>query len=74
MPMSRKPQRSWQYASNPGYAAACAVADDYLSYQLFTVPAHITGWLSISLTTSSLLKAVGVNAGVQHVNKVATQT
>jgi hypothetical protein len=38
-------------------------ADDYLAYQLYTVPAHITGWLSISLTTSSLLKAVGINAG-----------
>eukprot|EP00878_Enallax_costatus_P007114 GHUV01007456.1.p1 GENE.GHUV01007456.1~~GHUV01007456.1.p1 ORF type:complete len:570 (+),score=144.92 GHUV01007456.1:464-2173(+) len=39
------------------------VTDDYLAYQLCTVPSHITGWLSISLTTSSLLKAVGVNAG-----------
>ncbi|WIA12039.1 hypothetical protein OEZ85_012118 [Tetradesmus obliquus] len=39
------------------------VTDDYLAYQLYTVPAHITGWLSISLTTSSLLKAVGINAG-----------
>jgi hypothetical protein len=41
-------------------------ADDYLAYQLATVPAHITGWLSISLTTSSLLKAVGINAGAAH--------
>jgi hypothetical protein len=41
----------------------CSPSDDYLAYQLATVPAHITGWLSISLTTSSLLKAVGINAG-----------
>ena len=26
------------------------------------VPAHVTGWLSTSLATSSLLKAVGVGA------------
>lgn len=41
-----------------------SVTDDYLPYQLATVPAHITGWLSIGLTTSSLLKAVGISAGV----------
>jgi hypothetical protein len=41
-----------------------SVTDDYLDYQLTTVPAHIMGWLSISLTTSSLLKAVGISAGV----------
>lgn len=40
-----------------------SVTDDYLPYQLATVPAHITGWLSISLVTSSLLKAVGISAG-----------
>eukprot|EP00775_Hariotina_reticulata_P012982 gene12982-13111_t len=40
-----------------------SVTDDYLAYQLYTIPAHITGWLSSSLTTSSLLKAVGINAG-----------
>lgn len=40
-----------------------SVTDDYLAYQLATVPAHVTGWLSISLTTSSLLKAVGISAG-----------
>jgi hypothetical protein len=44
-----------------GYPAC--VTPDYLPYQLATVPAHITGWLSISLTTSSLLKAVGISAG-----------
>jgi hypothetical protein len=40
-----------------------SVTDDYLEYQLWTVPAHISGWLSHSLTTSSLLKAVGIGAG-----------
>lgn len=40
-----------------------SVSDDYLPYQLATVPAHILGWLSAGLTTSSLLKAVGVSAG-----------
>jgi hypothetical protein len=44
-----------------GYPSS--VTDDYLAYQLWTVPAHITGWLSHSLTTSSLLKAVGISAG-----------
>ncbi len=33
---------------------------DYLRFQLWAVPAHITGWMSTSLATSSLLKAVGV--------------
>ncbi len=40
-----------------------SVTNDYLDYQLWTVPAHITGWLSHSLTTSSLLKAVGISTG-----------
>jgi hypothetical protein len=44
-----------------GYPSS--VTPDYLPYQLATVPAHITGWLSHSLVTSSLLKAVGVDAG-----------
>lgn len=44
-----------------GYPSS--VTEDYLPYQLATVPAHITGWLSISLVTSSLLKAVGISAG-----------
>lgn len=39
------------------------VTSDYLNYQLWTVPAHITGWLSTSLATSSLLKAVGLGSG-----------
>ena len=36
------------------------VTPDYLPYQLWAVPSHITGWVSTSLATSSLLKAVGV--------------
>jgi hypothetical protein len=40
-----------------------SVTPDYLPYQLSTIPAHVTGWLSHSLVTSSLLKAVGINAG-----------
>lgn len=47
-----------------GYPAS--VTPDYLPYQLWTVPAHITGWISIGLTTSSMLKAVGISAGTQH--------
>jgi hypothetical protein len=30
---------------------------------MVSVPTHISGWLSHSLATSSLLQAVGVNAG-----------
>ncbi|KAG1677058.1 hypothetical protein FOA52_001228 [Chlamydomonas sp. UWO 241] len=40
-----------------------SVSSDYLDYQLWSVPTHITGWLSHSLTTSSLLQAVGLAAG-----------
>ena len=36
------------------------VTPDYLPFQLWAVPAHITGWVGTSLATSSLLKAVGV--------------
>ncbi len=36
------------------------VTPDYLRFQLWAVPAHVTGWMSTSLATSSLLKAVGV--------------
>lgn len=32
-------------------------------YQLASVPTHITGWISHSLATSSLLRAVGIDAG-----------
>lgn len=40
-----------------------SVTPDYLSYQLWAVPAHITGWMGSSLITSSLLAAVGLKAG-----------
>ncbi len=34
-----------------------SVAGDYLPYQLWAVPCHITGWMTSSLATSSLLQA-----------------
>ncbi|KAK9805694.1 hypothetical protein WJX72_012310 [[Myrmecia] bisecta] len=37
-----------------------SVSEDYLTYQLWAVPSHIAGWISVSLATSSLLKAVGI--------------
>ena len=40
---------------------------DYLPYQLWTVPSHIFGWLSVSLATSSLLKALGGSPGAAGV-------
>mmetsp|Transcript_2506 Transcript_2506/g.7550 ORF Transcript_2506/g.7550 Transcript_2506/m.7550 type:complete len:636 (-) Transcript_2506:730-2637(-) len=40
-----------------------SVSDDYLAYQLWAFPCHICGWMSHSLATSSLLKAVGVDPG-----------
>ncbi|GMH40584.1 hypothetical protein BSKO_08488 [Bryopsis sp. KO-2023] len=40
-----------------------SVSPDYLDYQIWTIPTHITGWMSISLVTSSLLRAVGVGVG-----------
>ncbi|PRW60390.1 UPF0420 isoform X4 [Chlorella sorokiniana] len=39
-----------------------SVTPDYLRYQLATVPAHITGWMSHSLATSSMIQALGVAA------------
>lgn len=39
------------------------VTPDYLQYQLWSIPTHITGALAHSLTTSSLLQAVGISAG-----------
>jgi hypothetical protein len=41
------------------------VTPDYLRFQLWAVPAHVTGWMSTSLATSSLLKAVGVGSGAE---------
>ncbi|DBB16035.1 hypothetical protein WJX82_010959 [Trebouxia sp. C0006] len=40
-----------------------SVTPDYLAYQLWAVPSHITGWIGSSLITSSLLAAVGLKAG-----------
>lgn len=40
-----------------------SVTPDYLPYQLWSLPVHITGWMSVSLATSNLLQAVGVSAG-----------
>lgn len=40
-----------------------SVTDDYVPYQLWAFPCHIFGWISHSLSTSSLLKAVGVDLG-----------
>lgn len=40
-----------------------SVTPDYLAYQLWAVPSHITGWMGGSLITSSLLAAVGLKAG-----------
>ncbi|KAG2489606.1 hypothetical protein HYH03_011886 [Edaphochlamys debaryana] len=45
----------------PGFPST--VTPDYLPYQLWSMPTHITGHLSHSLVTSSLLSAVGVSAG-----------
>ncbi|GIL51565.1 hypothetical protein Vafri_7534 [Volvox africanus] len=44
----------------PGYPNC--VTPDYLSYQLWSMPTHVTGHLSHSLVTSSLLAAVGISA------------
>ncbi|KAK9788157.1 hypothetical protein WJX73_001836 [Symbiochloris irregularis] len=40
-----------------------SVTPDYLSYQVRAVPSHITGWISVSLATSSLLRALGASPG-----------
>ena len=39
------------------------ITPDYLPYQLWTLPTHITGWIGNSLVTSSLLKAAGLGTG-----------
>lgn len=39
------------------------VTNDYLSFMLWTFPCHIFGWMYSSLTTASMLQAVGVSAG-----------
>lgn len=40
-----------------------SVTPDYLNYQLATIPAHVTGWMSHSLATSSMIAALGIDAG-----------
>jgi hypothetical protein len=34
-----------------------------LTYQLWALPVHITGWISNSIVTSSLLRAAGLGTG-----------
>lgn len=40
-----------------------SVTQDYLQYQIWTFPSHVTGWMSHSLAGSSMLKALGMDAG-----------
>jgi hypothetical protein len=40
-----------------------SVSEDYLTYQLWTFPSHVFGWMSHSLAGSSMLKALGVGGG-----------
>ena len=40
-----------------------SVTKDYLLYQLWTFPSHVTGWMSHSLAGSSMLKALGISGG-----------
>lgn len=35
---------------------------DYLQYQLWALPVHVTGWVANSLATSSMLKAAGLGS------------
>ena len=44
-----------------GYPAS--TTPDYLPYQLWALPVHISGWIASSIVTSSLLKAAGLGAG-----------
>ena len=39
-----------------------SVTRDYLEYQIWTFPSHVTGWMSHSLAGSSMLKALGIDA------------
>ena len=39
------------------------VTPDYLPYQLWTSPAHISGWVSHSLATSTMISALGMSTG-----------
>ncbi|RMZ53529.1 hypothetical protein APUTEX25_003351 [Auxenochlorella protothecoides] len=40
-----------------------SVTPDYLEYQLWTLPTHVTGVMSHALATTSMLQAVGIDAG-----------
>lgn len=44
-----------------GYPSS--VTNDYLPYMVWTFPCHVFGWMYSSLTTASMLQAVGVSAG-----------
>lgn len=48
-----------------------SVTPDYLQYQVATIPAHITGWVSHSLATSSMIAALGIGAGPAEVAAVS---
>lgn len=39
------------------------VSPDYLQYQMWALPTHVSGILSTSIVTSSMLKALGISAG-----------
>jgi hypothetical protein len=56
---NRPYQRIQELFLPPGYPHS--VSPDYLAFQLWSVPTHVTGWMSLSLSTSSLLKAVSSN-------------
>jgi hypothetical protein len=62
-PDAVSPWKTPRAAAQLFFLPRLSVTPDYLNYQLWTIPAHITGWMSTSLVTSSLLKAVGLSAG-----------
>jgi len=53
------------------YLPSGALTPDYLAYQLWALPAHVTGWVSAGLTTSSLFRAAGGGAGPAGVTAAA---
>ncbi|KXZ56959.1 hypothetical protein GPECTOR_1g865 [Gonium pectorale] len=60
-PLASLPSAARELFLPPGFPES--VTPDYLPYQLWSVPTHVTGHLSHALVTSSLLAAVGVSAG-----------
>ncbi|EFJ42799.1 hypothetical protein VOLCADRAFT_119273 [Volvox carteri f. nagariensis] len=58
-PLSSIPDSIRDLFLPPGFPDS--VTPDYLPYQLWSLPTHVTGHLSHSLATSSLLTAVGVS-------------